>query len=1775
MAAVAVLMGRYAATERVSLAITRDLLPGDRTGSPRDAPKTGSVGESPATVRVELGGGITFGEVARSLAARLAEIEPAEDRETEAGPPRILIAAREEACDLDGVEVAVLVEPCDDGIEYTVRCDPELHTPASEARTSRHLQALLRAAADAPDTAAAEISFLTAEERHQVVEAWNETASPYPRKTIHELFRTVARRFPDAVALDDGRTRIAYRELDRDTDRMARYLARNDVRPGDRVGIRMARSHTLIRTVLAVLKAGGTYVPLDPDYPAERLAFLAQDARVDWVLVNGTDRRPAAHPAGSLDLDLAAAEEEIAGEPATPLEIAPGHPDDPAYVMYTSGSTGRPKGVLVPHRAVVRLVRNTDVARLDASERILCFAPASFDASTLEIWGALLNGGCLVVFPGGPEELDRLPEFVEEEGVTTLWLTAGLFHRIVERGLGHLRGVRQLLAGGDVLSPRHVRQALEELPGCTVINGYGPTENTTFTCCHSMTGPGDVGERVPIGRPIANTRVYVLDPAGQPVPVGVPGELYAGGDGVALGYMDRPDENRRRFLPDPFAASEGARMYRTGDRVRHLPDGALEFLGRMDEQVKIRGYRIEPGEIEIALTRHPEVRAAVVVPGTRNGETILLAFAEADPERLDSEEVAAFLRKELPVHMIPARVTVVEQIPVTASGKVDRNRLVPSNGNGRPAPPESESREGGTLPPDDPPPPAETGEPVDAADARTWEARLARVWGRLLDLDSIPRDRGFLDLGGDSLLVLRMLEELRREHGIDLTVAGFFQHPTVRSLAAHLGRPDTAASQGKHGPRDPTNGASPPGSPRRAPGRRPEASGDSEGAVAIVGMAGRFPGADSVDALWRVLLEGRETTTFFLETPEGLDPSVPPELRDDENYVAARGVLEDADRFDPALFGMSPREAEVMDPQHRVFLETTWEAIEAAGYPPGEVRERVGVFAGMGYNNYFPRNVAPHRELIDQLGALRVQIANEKDYVAIFPAYKLGLRGPALSVHTACSTSLVAVALAVQSLRTGQCEMAVAGGVAVSVPQRAGYLYQAGGMLSADGHCRPFDRRATGTVFSDGSAAVVLKRLEDAEAAGDTVYAVIRGVGVGNDGATRASFTAPTVDGQADAIRMALEDAGWSADTVSYVEAHGTATPLGDPVEIAGLTQAFRASTAERGFCRVGSVKSNLGHLTAAAGVTGLIKTTLALHHRTLPGTVHFESANPAIDFHNTPFRVQAECTPWVRNGSPRRAGVSSFGVGGTNAHLVLEEYDPVPVERPEPVRSILLLSARSEEGLAEASRRLGTQLAGASPPSLGDAGYTLQVGRRRFDHRRFVVAGTLEAAVTRLADPTTATCGRNRLADEGPPGVVMVFPGQGIQRPEMARDLYETDPEFRADVDACAAVYREETGEELLPKLFPRGRGEDASLALARTALAQPSIFTVEYALARIWLRLGIQPRALLGHSLGEIAAATVAGVFTLHDAMTLVTARGRVIQALPPGSMLSVRKAARDVACLLPRGVVVAAENAPDLCAVSGPPELIAETGRRLKKEGVAFRELQVSHAFHSPMMDRALDPFRAALGEVHFSPPRLPLVSTVTGEWISDAEATDPEYWVNHIRAPVRFAEAVAVAAEEEGALFLEAGPESTASALVRRCLGPESRVIASLERVSVDTSDWDAIFRAIGRLWLAGVELEWRSLPGNAVRRRVALPHHPFDRVRLWLDPPAGAAHPPSRRGAGVPGTVVPGGKGKADLVREQIRTLERQLELIRSVTGSRSVGPSPGRDEIPTIHDRDR
>ena len=1129
---------------------------------------------------------------------------------------------------------------------------------------------------------------------------------------LHQWFEQCVARTPDAVAVLADEQSHSYRQVNRRANRLAAELISRGAGPGKRVALCLDRSSDLIVGIIAVLKSGAAYVPIDPSVPTERLEFIVNDCQSQWIVSTSSLAERFQFDSGQLievpDGDASADHDEN--------PVGGAQPSDLAYIIYTSGSTGTPKGVMVSHHNVVRLFTKTEPwFDFGPQDTWTLFHSYAFDFSVWEIWGALLYGGKLVVVPyatsRSPRDFYRL---LSDHQVTILNQTPSAFRQLIladeELNSSHSLNLRKVILGGEALDFRTLRPWIDRHGDSApeLINMYGITETTVFVTYRPVTAKDVAHESGScIGVPIPDLQVYVMDEQQQEVATGTVGEIYVGGEGVAPGYWNRPDLTSERFLPTSLSEDPNARLYKTGDLGRFREDGELEYHGRIDRQVQLRGFRIELGEIEARLQEHASVAQAIAHvrdAGDSSGPQLLAYIVAAEAQPIAPTTLRNHLAEKLPEHMIPQFFVPIDTIPLTVNGKLDADRL--------PAP-QAIALDFDYLAP--------------ATDA---ERTIASIWQELLGFEQVTCNASFFELGGQSVMLPEMERRFSGRFPRPFKIVDIFQQRTITDLANYLSQPSHDSGC------------------RVRSTRQQASTRDDDNQIAIVGMAGRFPGANSVAQLWDNLKNGVESIRTF-SRQELIDAGVCRTQYEDPRFVPAAARIENLEDFDAEFFGLSPHEARITDPQHRLFIESAWTALEDAGFNFASKDRRIGVFAGARVNTY--RQLVNSR--LDVGGqpnlAFETLLSNEKDFLATRVAHRFDLHGPAMTVQTGCSTSLVAVQLASQALQSGQCSMALAGGVSVYLENRHGYLFEEGMILSPDGRVRAFDADAQGTVFGDGVGVVVLKRLSDAVRDNDSIYAVIRSVAVNNDGGAKTGFAAPSIDGQAEVIQMALGQANVLASDIGYIETHGTGTYIGDPIEIAALSQAFGSEDVDARSvgaqpdgaqpvgaqahptdgspqrCAIGSAKANVGHLDAAAGMVGLMKAAMVVRDGVIPPSINFDRPNPNIDFENSPFSVATRLTNWS-SSQPRLAGISSFGVGGTNAHAIVAQ-PPTPVTESSHRPSHLVpISARTEEALHRRRKDLD-RVFESKPPGA-------------FSRRRFQFATSRQLSSPRV--PCRGECG-------------------------------------------------------------------------------------------------------------------------------------------------------------------------------------------------------------------------------------------------------------------------------------------------------------------------------------------------------------------------------------------------------------------------------------------------
>ncbi len=1556
----------------------------------------------------------------------------------------------------------------DDGLSLIFEYNTDLFDESIVSLMAESYKRLLDSAIHGMQVAIKRLKWISLEEEQLVLHDWNRTKKDYNSDSRFEtLFEVQAQRRPKAVATTCfrfGRS-LSYSELDRQATRFARFLIARGVKQAARVGVCLDRSTRILVSLLGIFKAKASYVPLDPSFPNDRLEFMANDAELSHFVFEGSIES-ASTVACNLDvirIDWDHDKEAIESGVFEPLELT-GSSDDVAYTIYTSGSTGRPKGVQIQHRALVNFLSSmAEEPGINEDDRLLSLTTLSFDISMLEFFLPLLVGAEVVIADKGLA-LDgrKLSREINSRGINYMQATPASWRLLLDSGWTGTADLK-MLCGGEAL-PRDLAMRLTAR-GSELWNMYGPTETTIWSSVRRIRKDDT---EVFIGSPIANTRFYVLGKDLSPLPRGVVGELYIGGDGLSLGYWKRPELIKKAFVPSPFDSDNGKPIYRTGDLVKWRDNGCLQFIGRADHQVKVRGFRIELGEIEVAISKLEMVKqCACLVREDRPGDQRIAAYVIMEEGMAFDESIARkALRESLPHYMIPSFFVTLIELPQTPNGKIDLKRL-PKPGD-RPV--------------------LEESVPISNAGGGLLQ-KVSDIFKEVLGVDQINPDDNFFDLGGHSMLLADLHAKLEPLTNRPLEIVDFFRFPSVRALVDHLEEIGAGESFGDMNSGDCISTPS---------------QNDS---IAIIGMSCRFPGASNVDEFWQLLIEGKEGISDISEE-QALKSGVDPALLEDPKYVRRFGILKTAELFDAEFFGYRPREAEMMDPQQRVFLEICHEGLEDAKLDPQRFKGSIGVFGGVGMNTYGCSQIdtgAPDR-LSDNYQAM---IGNDKDFLATRVAYRLNLSGPAISVQTACSTSLVAVHLACESLKKGETDVALAGGASIRFPQDIGYVYEEGMILSPDGRCRAFDEKAQGTVGGSGAGIVVLKRLSKAREDGDRIYAVIKGSAVNNDGALKVGYTAPSPEGQSKAISAALFASGVDPDSIGYIEAHGTGTSLGDPIEILALEKSYGRSRAGGSSCAIGSVKTNIGHLDTAAGIAGLIKAALTVNHGKIPESLWFEKANPKLKLGETSFYVNSQLSAWDDVNGPRRAGVSSFGIGGTNAHLILEQADESSLvtgeKEPELQRATLLcVSAKTSAALRRQCQNLYDHLQKDEEMDLGDLAFTLNLGRSEYAYRTSFVCADREEALEQFRVGASA----NSADSSDKSGkVVFMFSGQGSQYRDMGRTLYEDAPLFREIVDQCFDAIEADLGVDPREIVFPKAEASPRSAdLLSQTRFAQPILFVIEYALARYWQSLGVRPSAMIGHSVGEYVCACLSDVLSESDALSLICARGRLMQSMPTGSMLAISESPEVVTEFAAgMGLDLAAVNSARSSVISGDSNAIEQAKRELDSKDILYRDLHTSHAFHSRMMDGMLAEFEEMVSAVAFKSPKIPYISNLTGDWIADRQLKNTAYWRDHLRSTVRFADGIETLLESKPTVLLEVGPGlALRTFAAHQSLGSPVTIETSLPHPKESIDSHSFFLNSLGRLWEKGVNVDWQAFHADLSSKKIGLPFYPFERKRFRLE-----------------------------------------------------------------------
>lgn len=1485
--------------------------------------------------------------------------------------------------------------------------------------------------------------------------------APAGIKTLVEVLQRAARQFATQgiffVRSDGGEAFQSYAHLMQQAEHVLGGLRALGLKPGEFVLLQLGRSEDFIKTFWGCVLGG--FIPVAISVPPiyEAGQQIVEKLKNTWLMLDGPVVVAGADETWGLQrlikhealpaMRLLSFDGLGKAAPDSRWHVA--SEEDTALMLLTSGSTSLPKGVLLSHRNVIAH------ARLLEQFRQLTHADVTLNWMPIDHVGGIVDFHVRDVFLGANQVQVasavilqsplRLLDLFERHKVSVTWapnFAFALVNQALQQGAGgswDLSKLRFIINAGEQVIPATVRHFLALLrPYLLAQTSVHPAYGMSELASGVAYSPGfradhytEEGDLVEVGPPSAGVSLRIVDPEGQLVSEGVMGHLQVRGPTVMKGYHNNPAQNQLSFTADGW--------FRTGD-LALLRKGSLVITGRDKEDILIHGQNYPSHAVESVVDSVADVLASYTAAcGVRRRieqptEELAVFFVAARQDEESLKLVLQAIRREVtqklgirPRFLLPVSPS---DIPKTALGKIQRRQLRQALEQGHFD--ELLQRVQALL--------GAMEDRAFSAPRTETEKQIAKLWESILAVERVGLDQSFFDLGGQSIMLVQMFGKLHEVFGERIALVDLFEFPTVAALAAHIDEQVTQA--------DPI-GSSPP--IRRSP--------RAGTAVAVVGLSCRFPGACTPDEFWQNLRDGVETVSFFSEE-ETLAAGVPAELARRPDFVRAAPILKHVEDFDAGFFGITPRDAEAMDPQHRLFLECAWEAMEDAGYAPGEYPRPVGVYAGAGMNTYLANNLLPAQHmmtqeggllLLDAPGGLQLMISNDKDHLPSRVSFKLNLRGPSLNVQTACSTSLVTIHLACQSLLNGECDMALAGGVSVKVPQKAGYLYQEGMIVSSDGHCRAFSDQAQGTVFGNGCGVVLLKPLEDAVRDGDHVYAVIKGSAINNDGGSKMGYMAPSQSAGTEVVLRALAEAEVPAETVTFLEAHGTGTALGDPIEVAAFTQAFRQSTPRRQFCALGSVKTNVGHLQIASGVTGFMKAVLALYHRQIPPTLHFQEPNPQIPFEQSPFFVNSHLMDWAETSHPRRAGVHALAVGGTNAHAILEEAPPPPMRRSavDRPRHIMALSGRTPAALRDLAARYLTFVEQHPELELADLCFTTTTGRRHWEHRLALPCSSL-TELREALQRWSSELGAAPPPAGSAPKVALVFSGHREQYEGMGQSLYETHPGFRALLERCQELFLPYLEQPLLAVMFPELPVEKPAPPglLAQPLYAEPALFALGYALASLWLSWGIRPSAVFGLEAGEYTAACVAGVLALEDAVRLVAYRARLLQA-----------------------------------GMNGGGELSEAAGNE-----------------SGPV---------APIPAVTCKLPKFSLVASSTGS-LAAQEVAQLEYWTKHPRRPPEAEKALQTLAAQGCDILIEIGPKATLLTLRQR--HPRSRATLCLATLEGRGSDWQVLLQSLSQVYELGAGIDWKRFDEGYPRRRVSLPTYAWQRQRYWIDAPKAASAP---------------------------------------------------------------
>lgn len=1517
--------------------------------------------------------------------------------------------------------------------EISLEYNTDLFLPNTINQFLENYISLLQSILLNPNETIGNLNILTNKQKEELLNTFpRRSFSDSENTTIHGMVEKSSLLFPDSIALKFNDETISYRILNEKSNQLARYFVDQGIKKGDKVAVSFDISFEMIITLLAILKVGACYIPLDPVLPEERIKFIIQDCNPDLIVIQKSEYIKTSEK-NILTYDEFTYKDY--SKENLNLDISK---NDNAYIIYTSGSTGVPNGVLINHHNVIRLFETTEEFFKFRQEDIwVLFHSYAFDYSIWEIWSCLRQGSTLLLIS---KEMRRNPsEFYKlicKEKVTILNQTPSAFYHFsryaVKSDLEN--SLRYLVLSGEALDINLLEDWYKKFDENKpiLVNSYGITETTVFVTYREII-KSDLKSNSfsPIGVALSDLSMYVLDQNKNLVPRGVIGELYVGGEGLAVCYFNRDELNQRKFIKNPFGEGN---LYKTGDHVRILSNNELEYIGRIDGQVKIRGHRIEIGEIESALNKHSEIKesAVKVFDNTNKGKYLVAYIVTNNHQKIEKASLKSYLKDLIPEIMIPNDYVFMESFPLTNNGKIDKKSLK--------EPVETiEKKEIEIIPP-----------------RNEVEKILTNIVSELLEINQVSIDTNFFDMGFHSLLIAKAHEKIEEKLKINFNMVELFNYPTIRDLSKFLSNEDTNTLNVE------------------------SVKNKNYDDIAIIGLTGKFPQSENIDEYWNNILNKKECIKFYSDE-ELLENGVSQELLDNPKYVKANGIISNYKNFDASFFGFSPKEAEITDPQHRLFLEESYHALEDAGYTDNH-NEIIGLFSGTSISRYLLFNISSNPDLVEEIGHFRLLLSNDKDYLSTLTAYKLNLKGPSITLQTACSTSLVAIHQACKSIQNGDCTMALAGGVSIDTND-TGYLYQEGLIASPDGHCRPFDKDGGGIVGGSGAGVVVLKSLKRALEDKDRIYGVIKGSAINNDGSNKAGFMAPSVQGQAQVIVDAIKESNVSSDSISYIETHGTATNIGDPIEIKALNTAFKTLNPEikNSSCAIGSVKANIGHLDSSAGVAGFIKTALSVYNKVIPPSINFNEPNPKIDFENSPFYVNTNVQNYNKL-SPYRASVSSFGVGGTNAHVIIEELKNNYINYPIKKSYLLRISAKSENSLYQYLETFKNELENKEY-NLNDLIYSLDK-KKNYQFKYSIVIDSLND----LKEKLNNLIEDNFSFDTSNHEIVFSFSGLGTQYLKMGQELYENESVFKEYFDKCISILKEITNKDFKEIIF-NGTQEE----LKQPSIMQPSIFCFQYSLAQLWISKGIKPQYIIGHSFGEYASACISEVISLKDALNIVVNRGLLFDKVS-GEMLSVQSSKDILESLLNSETEISVNNGDNLFTVSGSQLGIQNLIEKLKEKEIKFSKLDIPHATHSYLTESILDDFAKVFENITFNKPVYNFLSNLTGDFI---EEFSKDYFVKHLRNRVLFFEQLNKL-KDKNLIFIEVGADTTMNNLINRLFKNTSNNILSLKS-RTKKEEYKTFLNSLSSLWKIGFDIE-HKIEGKFI----STPLYQFDRKKYWIE-----------------------------------------------------------------------